>query len=396
MPRLHLAIDNCFASKRWTQPDEWAACIASLGVRCVEASADTEHDPLYNGPTYCERWIGEVRQAEQRHGIKVVNLYSGHGTYSTLGLAHTDRSVAERLRDTWVKKMVDAAAQLDAGLGFYAHAFPLAVLEDPAAYATSHAALVGLLADCAAYAASRMAKTIGVEQMYTPHQVPWTLAGARDLLRAIARRAGNPIYLSIDVGHQSGQARFQKPGFAEFLRAVTAIRQGDWQRVPWLGPKAVFDLAAATARTGSEPALAWAEAERHLPACEHLFATPADGDPYAWLAEFAPYSPIIHLQQTDGRHSAHRPFTRAENATGIITPRRVLEAIMLGYSRLTPASPVPPVSDLYLTLELFFPTAAHPYAALEEVRESVRYWRAAIPADGIELAEALTRVTKES
>ncbi len=74
----------------------------------------------------------------------------------------------------------------------------------------------------------------------------------------------------------------------------------------------------------------------------------------------------------------------------------MLEAIALGYSRLTPASPVPPVTDLYLTLELFFPTAAHPYAALEEVRESVRYWRAAIPADGIELAEALTRVTKES
>lgn len=241
-----------------------------------------------------------------------------------------------------------------------------------------------------------MARTIGVEQMYTPHQVPWTLTGARDLLRAIAQRAGKPMSLSKDVGHQSGQARFQKPGFAEFHRAVTAIQQSDWQRVPWLGPKTVFDLAIATARTGAEPATAWAEAERQLPACDHLFATPADGDPYAWLAEFAPYSPIIHLQQTDGRHSAHRPFTPAENATGIITPRRVLEEIALGYSRLTPTSLVPPVTDLYLTLEIFFPTAAHPYAALEEIRASVAYWRQAIPADGIELAEALARVTKES
>ena len=45
-PKIYLAIDNCFGSKRWTEPREWMDTIKSLGVYYVEASADTECDPL--------------------------------------------------------------------------------------------------------------------------------------------------------------------------------------------------------------------------------------------------------------------------------------------------------------------------------------------------------------
>ena len=31
-PRIYLALDNCFASKRWTEPEEWAGIIAGLGM----------------------------------------------------------------------------------------------------------------------------------------------------------------------------------------------------------------------------------------------------------------------------------------------------------------------------------------------------------------------------
>lgn len=31
-PKLYLAIDNCFASKRWTEPAEWADVIRDLGL----------------------------------------------------------------------------------------------------------------------------------------------------------------------------------------------------------------------------------------------------------------------------------------------------------------------------------------------------------------------------
>ena len=62
--------------------------------------------------------------------MKIVNLYSGHGTYSTLGLGHTDIRVKEQMLG-WVKEMVNTAAEIDSGLGFFCHAFPQKVLQDP-------------------------------------------------------------------------------------------------------------------------------------------------------------------------------------------------------------------------------------------------------------------------
>ena len=51
-PKIYLTMDNSFATKRWTKPDEWARVIRELGVSCVEASADTEADPFYCGEDY--------------------------------------------------------------------------------------------------------------------------------------------------------------------------------------------------------------------------------------------------------------------------------------------------------------------------------------------------------
>ena len=55
-PKLSLAIDNRFASKRWTRPADWMQLIKDLGITLVEASADTECDPLYLGEAcdYCQ------------------------------------------------------------------------------------------------------------------------------------------------------------------------------------------------------------------------------------------------------------------------------------------------------------------------------------------------------
>jgi len=41
------------------------------------------------------------------------------------------------------------------------------------------------MAELAAYAESKGVRNIGVEQMYSPHQLPWTVVGANYLLRDI-------------------------------------------------------------------------------------------------------------------------------------------------------------------------------------------------------------------
>src|SRR5579863_3409446 len=142
-PRIHLAIDNCFASKRWTRPDDWAAIIKGWGINFVEASADNECDPLYADPEYLEDWLKDVQTACEQRGVSVASLYSGHGTYATVGLASPDRRNRQRLQHHWLNVMIRNAARLGAGLGFFCHAYNEGILQDPAAYAGAEGGLYG-------------------------------------------------------------------------------------------------------------------------------------------------------------------------------------------------------------------------------------------------------------
>jgi len=137
-PRIYLAIDNCVASKRWSVPEEWMNLFADCGVFLVEASADNEIDPLYTEPGYLRDWAEEVQDDAAHTGVKVVNLYSGHGTYATLGLSHPDIRIRERIHHQWLDKMVDLAAGMEAGLGFFCHTFDQRTLNDPKRYATAY------------------------------------------------------------------------------------------------------------------------------------------------------------------------------------------------------------------------------------------------------------------
>ena len=65
----------------------------------------------------------------------------------------------------------------------------------------------------------------------------------------------------------------------------------------------------------------------------HMFARTEDGDCYAWLRQLGCYSPIVHLQQTDGLVSAHRHFTPENNAWGKIYGKDVLMALRQSYDK---------------------------------------------------------------
>ena len=59
-PEIFLALDNCFASKRYTDPHDWMNLIRDIGINYVEASADNECDPLYLGNDYLNRGVETV------------------------------------------------------------------------------------------------------------------------------------------------------------------------------------------------------------------------------------------------------------------------------------------------------------------------------------------------
>lgn len=368
-PRIHLAIDNCVFYKRWTRPDEWAEKISSLGLRYVEASADTELDPLYMGKDYLSDWTKRVQSAEQKYGIKVCNLYSGHGTYTTLGLAHTEKAVRDHMIKHWFFPMVRIAGKLKCGMGFFAHAFNHNILQNNVEYDHYVDILTDALAEINRYAYNVGCGHLAVEQMYTPHQYPWRINDTKSLIADVSHRSGHDFYFTEDVGHH--HPRFLRP------TKQRLIQEGN----VWLGSDNAFRLYRECGIT------AWEAIEADMDQNPHLFTTKKDCDCYEMLRQLGCYSPIVHLQQTNGKQSSHLPFTSKENERGIITGEKILRALKGAYDQPVAMTMPERVSDIYLTLELFSGTTSIMADVLDACRESVAYWRQFVPQDGMFLDE---------
>jgi sugar phosphate isomerase/epimerase len=378
-------MDNSFATKRWTEPHEWARVINDLGITYVEASADTEADPFYCGEEYLTEWMGKALAASAAHGVKIANFYTGYTTYRTLGLAHPDPRIRGRIMDGWLKVMARLAARMKAGLGFYIHAFSEAMLQDPRRYAQSVEVLYDTLAEIGRYAGEIGPVPIIVEQMYTPHQIPWTIEGTVGYLSDVSRRSGYPAYVALDTGHQTGQRRFLRPDRAAIERS---IRDGD--SAVYLGPDSAYDVFQKATVGGTAMVKdAVARIEAQMDKYPHLFAAERDCELYGWLEELGCYSPIIHLQQTNGKSSSHLPFTASCNETGIVHPLKVLQAIARSYENESRPGLPPRCNEIYLTFEIFPHTTDRRRDILPGLAESVRYWRRWIPEDGARLETLL-------
>ena len=93
----------------------------------------------------------------------------------------------------------------------------------------------------------------------------------------------------------------------------------------------------------------------------------ASDDYLAWFAQPWPHQPIVHLQQTDRSGDHHWPFTRGYNTQGMVRAEAVLQAI----------EPWLAHGDVYLFLEPIHPFEADDTMVLDELKESVAYWREA-------------------
>lgn len=385
-PRLYLCIDNCFAYKRWVKPLDWMLLIRDMGVLYVEQSADTECDPMYMGADYMREWAGWVRRDSEKTGVEVMNVYSGHGTYTTCGMTHWHDGVRRRFLDGWMKAQVDTAAAVGAGFGFFAHGVEQGELQSPDACDARLEQLYGDLAELAAHARDKGLPGLSIEQMYAPHMPPWTLRGAETLLREVYARGGAPLYLTLDIGHMNGQQFFQRPTREAIL---ARIRDRHGAPRPWLGTERAHrlcveaELGAINAEAAADAILA------DVAANPHLFAGPEDCGIRGWVEALGQYANIVHLQQTDGKSSPHWPFTEHYNQLGIASGEQLIASLSAAFAR-PPIDGLPaPVHAVALTLEPFMGTLANPYAAVEDIAASVAYWRRFVPRDGMRLSEAV-------
>jgi len=347
-----------------------------MGVDYIEASADTDLDPLYMGEEYFSEWTDLVREAEKKHAVKVCNLYSGHGTYTTLGLTHPDKRVREHMIENWFSPMVRTAGELGCGMGFYAHGFENAVLQSDESYWENVDILVGALSKINRYAGETGCGKLGVEQMYSPHHYPWRIKDVKELISRVTQESGRDFYFTEDVGHHH----------VKFIRRDKETLRENGPCGTWLGTDKAYELAN---EFGID---AWDSIEAEMDRSGHLFSEPKDGDCYEILRQLGCYSPIIHLQQTNGTSSAHLPFTDEENAKGIIRGPQILQAIKESYES-EPDGDMPARTDeIYLTLEVFSYSTSILNNVLCDYRKSVDYWRQYIPEDGLRLDDLCSRI----
>ena len=282
----------------------------------------------------------------------------------------------------WFMPMIDIASELNACFGFFAHAFPHAALQSPETYAQQVELLTEMLSRLNAYAKEKGCRALSVEQMYSPHQYPWTVEQAAKLIADVTRRSGKSFYFTEDVGHHG--TKFVRPSDEKVASLLGNVKPGSW-----LGSDNADRLAAA-AQPGDENALKAVLAD--MDANPQLFAEEKDGDCYEWIRRLGRYSPIIHLQQTDGAQSSHKPFTPELNAWGKVHGDRVLKTLWECCNAPVEPGMPEPCEDIYLTLEIFTGTTAILRDNLKELRETVKYWRKWIPEDGMPLDELVARI----
>ena len=92
-----------------------------------------------------------------------------------------------------------------------------------------------------------------------------------------------------------------------------------------------------------------------------------DRDPYAWLERLGARAPVVQLQQSDGMADHHSLFTALTNVTGIIEAGRVLAALDASGA-----------AEVALILEIIPPFEQDDDQVLDDLRQSVEYWRAGL------------------
>lgn len=371
-PRIHLAVDNCFAIKRWVEPADWMRVIKEIGgLKYIEASTDNEIDPLHNTQAFRDSWISEVKKYESKYDLKVFSFYSGYATYRSTGIASLFDSKRTVIIEDYFKPVVDMASQLGAQFGNTLSAISDPVLQVPELYEMVDNYQETCLTEMSQYAHQRDV-VFSYEQMYTPTQGMWTIDQCINRMKNVYRRAKAPMYITIDTAHQTSQHLFLKP----ILDDIRRMRE-DKDTSSFNLPKEIVDQVLS----GEEPDTIYSNLDRYA----YWFAKPVDSDLFEWFSSLGCYSPIVHLQQTDGTYSAHKPFTEGNNKTGIVKPKDVFRAIAKSYETAPIAGLPPRVTDIYLAFEIFFSVSQPVDKIIREMRESVEYWREFLPTDGMTL-----------
>lgn len=262
MVKLLLGVNNCWAVKRWIEPEVWVEITATkLDLRYVQFSYDLL-DPRSSNQAL-EDMVCRVIDTCRSYGVVIQSCFTGLAAYSFNLLSHP--YISMRIDGyNWYVEAVKLASRLKAeAVGGHVGAISVKDYRDENRRAYITSILLDSLKSLSYRAVDLGLKSILVEPMPVPREIPATISEAEYMMTEISKDPRASVKLCIDLGH----------------------------------------------------------------ACNPEASTPEDRDPYEWVRRLARYTPCIHVQQTDGKADRHWPFTEEYNRVGIIQPNKLISAL---------------------------------------------------------------------
>lgn len=387
-PKIYLALDNCFAIKRWIEPRDWMKLTSEIGFKYAEASFDNEIDGLFSPEEYMDDWFAAIDKYGKEFDVEVANFFTGYQTYRTAGLAHPDERMVRHLMEKWLKPMLKRLSKISAGMGLSFFAFPDKVLQNPKLYHETYQAVVRRICELTDYMTETGGVNLCIEQMYAPHQPPWTIQGTIDFLRDCYLVNQKSVYTTVDVGHVIGQNKFLRPTVKQIVDSFSSAAKENGPGI-WLGSDASYEIWKQEQNNLLNPHESAKRVAESMNDFAYLFSQgKEDSDPYAWLENLACYSPIIHMQQTDGKSAPHAAFTPQTNESGIIEGEKLLKAIAKSYENSIPGMP-PKADNIYLSFEIFASNTEYKSDIIDKLKLTADYWRRYVPFDGVYLDQLI-------
>jgi len=197
--RYTLGVNNCFAVKRWPEPEAWAKIVReSMGLDLVQHSFDFVE--LGGPPTLWRGQAQRVKETCERVGLILHSTFTGLAAYSSNLLLDPDVAVRQHAEQWYQSAIGFTAAVGGRATGGHVGAFSVSDWRDANRRREREQGLRASLQRLAAEARDAGLSELYIENLAAARE-PSTMDGIARLLTS-GDASHVPIKLCLDVGHQ--------------------------------------------------------------------------------------------------------------------------------------------------------------------------------------------------
>jgi len=198
--KLILGVNNCWAVKRYVEPEEWVQITATeFDVDHVQFSFDmldprTEKSAL-------DQMVSETLDCCANYGVKIHSCFTGLAAYSYNLLLHPNFALRRDAVDWYEKALILAAKLKSEAVGGHIGAFSVKDFGNKKRRSFLSSSLIETLKHLSFLGKKLGLKALLWEPMPISREPPSTIEEAKNLLSLSNEDSFIPIKLCIDVGH---------------------------------------------------------------------------------------------------------------------------------------------------------------------------------------------------